>query len=178
MSIHEGFRPYSAAFATNYPPNGSLLGEWSRVFEERIRRLGRQAEDGLSSNDLVILQELAHAFTDARHQAFDAYWAELEVERQQRDLQQYTYAGYWVNVYEVDRCYGGSEEGGWWFDTGTPVASVQFNNREDAEAAAEAYREEFPRTDRRFSVLGGEDYNVVIEPHGAKAYPEEYPHYE
>jgi hypothetical protein len=24
-----------------------------------------------------------------------------------------------INVYEVDRAYGGPEEGGWWYDTGT-----------------------------------------------------------
>lgn len=30
----------------------------------------------------------------------------------------------WVNVYDVAQAYGGPEEGGWWFDTGTPVASI------------------------------------------------------
>ncbi len=25
---------------------------------------------------------------------------------------------YFVNEYETDRCFGGPEEGGWWFDTG------------------------------------------------------------
>lgn len=31
----------------------------------------------------------------------------------------------WVNVYLVDRAYGGPEEGGWWYDTGTAVRSTQ-----------------------------------------------------
>ena len=30
----------------------------------------------------------------------------------------------WLAVYEIDRAYGGPEEGGWWFDTGRLVACV------------------------------------------------------
>lgn len=30
----------------------------------------------------------------------------------------------YVNAYEVTRHYGGPEEGGWWYDAGTPIASV------------------------------------------------------
>lgn len=30
----------------------------------------------------------------------------------------------YVNAYLVTRQYGGPEEGGWWYDTGTPLASV------------------------------------------------------
>lgn len=30
----------------------------------------------------------------------------------------------YVNAYLVQRCYGGPEEGGWWFDSGTPLAAV------------------------------------------------------
>jgi hypothetical protein len=29
----------------------------------------------------------------------------------------------YVNVYEVEEAYGGPEEGGWWYDIGTPLAS-------------------------------------------------------
>lgn len=113
-----------------------------------------------------------------------------------------------VNVYEVGRSYGGPEEGGWWFDTGCPVESyvvgvaathlrldrvddgftyppaLDFDAvREAAERAAaevlrDALREEYPRTNRRSSVLGGEDWEVAIEDHPGKAYPEERPHYE
>ena len=35
--------------------------------------------------------------------------------------------------YEIDRCYGGSEEGGWWYDTGTFVRAIAIHlNDEDA----------------------------------------------
>lgn len=30
----------------------------------------------------------------------------------------------YVNAYEVTRHYGGSEEGGWWYNRGEPIASV------------------------------------------------------
>lgn len=30
----------------------------------------------------------------------------------------------YVNTYKVGRDYGGPEEGGWWFDVWTPIASV------------------------------------------------------
>lgn len=31
---------------------------------------------------------------------------------------------FYVNVYELRRCYGGPEEGGWWYDEGSLVDSV------------------------------------------------------
>ena len=30
----------------------------------------------------------------------------------------------YINAYSVARCYGGPEEGGWYYDAGTPLASV------------------------------------------------------
>jgi hypothetical protein len=30
----------------------------------------------------------------------------------------------YINAYIVSRCYGGGEEGGWWYDSGEPIASV------------------------------------------------------
>ena len=30
----------------------------------------------------------------------------------------------YVNVYHVDQAKGGPEEGGWWYDTGVPHASI------------------------------------------------------
>lgn len=31
---------------------------------------------------------------------------------------------YTVSVFLVDRAYGGPEEGGWWYDTGTPCTEI------------------------------------------------------
>ena len=33
----------------------------------------------------------------------------------------------WVTIYETNRTYGGPEEGGWWYDYGTVLATVPFN---------------------------------------------------
>lgn len=119
----------------------------------------------------------------------------------------------YVNVYEVGRAYGGPEEGGWWFDTGSPVAAIPVALTEDewdrahqqwehergeepwpgdpewsahvdrltrakARKEAEQWRERYPRTGRRASVLGGEDYEVRIEQEWPEPYPKEVPHWE
>jgi len=42
---------------------------------------------------------------------------------------------YYVNLYMLDRAYGGREEGGWWYDTGEPVdcpVNKAFSTREAA----------------------------------------------
>jgi hypothetical protein len=39
-------------------------------------------------------------------------------------------------IYEIDKAYGGPEEGGWWFDTGERLAIVRhFDDPEKAFAA-------------------------------------------
>lgn len=83
-----------------------------------------------------------------------------------------------VNVYEIDRRCGGPEEGGWWYDTGEPVKSIICTTHEEAEEVREMLRTEYVRSGKRYSVLGGEDYDVFIEPHPAKAWPEGRPRYE
>lgn len=85
---------------------------------------------------------------------------------------------HFVNVYRVGQGYGGPEEGGWWFTCGEPEASVPCYSREQAEEVREQLREQFPDTHKRYSVLGGDDYEVSIEDHPAKAFPEEMPYYE
>lgn len=41
-----------------------------------------------------------------------------------------------VNVYLWDRCYGGPEEGGWWYDAYTPEADQCTQQATEADAAA------------------------------------------
>ncbi len=107
----------------------------------------------------------------------EAYWAEqdakYEVERAHRFRN-----GFWVNVYDYSRAYGGPEEGGWWVDTGEPIESHVFNLERNAEAKLAHLREEYPSTGRASSVNGGDDYIVRIEPHKGRAFPKEWPHYE
>lgn len=93
----------------------------------------------------------------------------------------------YVNVYEVSRAFGGPEEGGWWYDTGNLLlfgesgehgATFAVPNRETAEWLRDALREAYPRTGKRSSVLGGEDYEVAIEDHPGRDYPEQVRRYE
>ena len=106
----------------------------------------------------------------------------------------------WVNVYEADRAYGGPEEGGWWYDVRTPAYEVEnvvyvdgefgrevvsYDRRlisckvpyRIAHRVADKLREKYPHTGRRGSVLGGEDYDVVIQDHPPRHSPSERPHY-
>jgi len=43
------------------------------------------------------------------------------------------YSGFWfVNVYSMDREFGGPEEGGWWYDTGRFLKSRPCRTRREA----------------------------------------------
>lgn len=54
----------------------------------------------------------------------------------------------WINIYAVERHYGGPEEGGWWYDSGTPVGSIP----------VELTHEEIMLLER--SYWTGKDYNL------------------
>lgn len=86
---------------------------------------------------------------------------------------------YYVNVYEVGQGYGGPEEGGWWFSTGQPVndACCTEETLERAELVAEKLRDAYPSTRNQYSVLGGEDYSVLIEDHPPRGWPDVRPRY-
>lgn len=94
-----------------------------------------------------------------------------------------------VNVYALARRFGGPEEGGWWYDAGHPVLTVtisstdgQVDDRDTLGHAAFAIRNAlvaiYPDTGSRYSVLGGDDYRVVIEANPPQPWPRERPHYE
>ena len=44
----------------------------------------------------------------------------------------------YLNTYETEECYGGPEEGGWWFTAGTPVQSVLVSDEDDLDAWRES----------------------------------------
>ena len=76
----------------------------------------------------------------------------------------------WLNVYEVTRHYGGSEEGGWWYDNRKCLVSYgPFASEEMADATYEwlvnKYEGGFQHQRNggmgRYSVMGGAD--VVID---------------
>lgn len=84
----------------------------------------------------------------------------------------------YVNVYAIERVYGGPEEGGWWYDTGEPVLTVVCEHEQQAQDVANQLRQEYPHTHDRYSVLGGDDWNIAIEDEPGKEWPSEIPHYE
>ena len=91
----------------------------------------------------------------------------------------------YVNVYLVDQGYGGSEEGGWWYDYGVPHASTPVNEwagPEDLDtvrarwsAWCEAENEKNPHYT---NTNGVGEYRVSIELHPAEPWPKERPYYE
>ena len=86
--------------------------------------------------------------------------------------------GIFVNVYEVDRNYGGPEEGGWWFDSGTVVNTFQMVSRNQANALAELLRNVFSDAGNRYSMAQREaDYRVVVEGEAGADWPTERPYY-
>jgi len=113
----------------------------------------------------------------------------------------------WVNAYEVSQRFGGHEEGGWFFDEGIPIYSQQAlchceeythtNSGHsvfcpithllvDANAFVQrvttGWDSTFISRDSEEPEHRGERVygkaEVRIETSCAKAYPEEYPHYE
>ncbi len=71
----------------------------------------------------------------------------------------------WVNVYEVVRCYGGPQEGGWWWNHRECIASVPVCKGERPSAVVRRMRRHF--ADRAwgdiYSVRGGLEIDVCLE---------------
>jgi hypothetical protein len=97
-----------------------------------------------------------------------------------------------VAIYEVDRAYGGPEEGGWYFNTGVPSEEYAVYTKffpETDQHAIEVYAEGLrvlvnkvnEEENRRHpsSVLSEGNY-LAVEIHEGfpKAYPTHKPHYE
>lgn len=79
-----------------------------------------------------------------------------------------------VNVYEVDRRYGGPEEGGWWYDEGTKVESRLTDVAHVDDVVAELAEEYPPNRGKR---IGTPDYKIMIENAPAADYPKHRPVY-
>jgi hypothetical protein len=110
----------------------------------------------------------------------------------------------WVNVYDVVQRYGGPEEGGWYYDTGTPewsetglchcpldktlhshycpIHHLLIEAREWVAGFKPGYIETFINGDPDEPEHQGEavhrDRFITVETHRGRAYPEHRPHYE
>ena len=91
---------------------------------------------------------------------------------------------YYVNEYEVDRIYGGPEEGGWWYDTGKYIKchGIFSSNIEamDCKASLGKYvRDKNEYKHPPDSVLSKGDWtDIIIEHEEGKHFPERTPRYE
>jgi len=97
----------------------------------------------------------------------------------------------YINVYEVVQCYGGPEEGGWWYYAGTPIESIKvFSSEKRAEVLnalhkryqldeVGAYYGDDPEQRRgSTSAAGGFDIVISQEYAFAQPYPTKRPRYE
>ena len=95
---------------------------------------------------------------------------------------------YLVGIYNSDRVYGGSEEGGWWYDTGTlsRYCKVEFNNASVAHNYRNRLQQKLNRTKYNsrgfYSDLGsvlcdGKYVAKVFEDALPIVYPTEIPYY-
>lgn len=85
----------------------------------------------------------------------------------------------YVAAYDVQRHYGGPEEGGWWFDSGELIYFVKCFGYEQATELYDLMEEIYPSTGKRYSVLGGADYDIIIRDEvPLQKFPENRPHYE
>lgn len=86
----------------------------------------------------------------------------------------------WMNIYEVDREFGGPEEGGWYYDTGEVEVSIPLHDL-DADEVFALYNlmlKAFPRTGASSSVVRREgDWRIVFSDTRGVNYPEERPLY-
>ena len=87
-----------------------------------------------------------------------------------------------VAFYDIDRAYGGPEEGGWWFDTGALRRVVPDADAACALAArANRLMERLQRGRRSVESVaydGGRLAACVFQDTAPPAFPETYPHYE
>jgi len=90
-----------------------------------------------------------------------------------------------LGFYELDRCYGGPEEGGWWFDTETLVRPLAVVASEDKAMQlcqrANRLLSHLQRKKRGIGSMaydGGRHCVSFHETTLPKFFPEERPHYE
>lgn len=96
---------------------------------------------------------------------------------------------YTVAVFEVNRAYGGPEEGGWWFDYGHPLPRSsrlpfaatwrRFRNRQAAIGYARRLNAQLERSNDDLSSVTCEEHLVAYVCSGKpRSFPASRPHYE
>ncbi len=94
------------------------------------------------------------------------------------DITPYQY----INIYLIDRAYGGPEEGGWWYDTQDLEESRWFSTEQNAENALQDIeniyeQENKERNSNIYSVCSDGKYVVRLEQYLGESSPAYKPHY-
>ena len=90
----------------------------------------------------------------------------------------------YVNVYRISQCYGGPEEGGWYYSAWDCVASIEIDRltlREKLEVKALLEKQYPPKCQLTYEEYWGtdaDDYEVLIENRKAERATKEIPRYE
>ena len=121
---------------------------------------------------------------------------EYEAELKRREPRVGSRSVLYLNAYSVSRNFGGREEGGWWYNSGEPLASVPvdavWKRNVNGQMALfplswNNFRREIRKLERMFtdtqhgdiySVLGGEALEIQVETHEARWWSTTRPHYE
>ena len=77
----------------------------------------------------------------------------------------------YVTAYDIVKEFGGHEEGGWWYTEYTPLQSIQVNDEEQAESAANRLY------DKHINGIDGK-LKIFIEKESGSQQLKEKPHYE
>jgi hypothetical protein len=88
---------------------------------------------------------------------------------------------FWASAYLVFKNYGGPEEGGWWYEAGELLETVECKDEADAENVKAELLERYKDQDSPYpleSVLNTGTLRVIIEDEKGKDFPEVKPHYE
>lgn len=85
----------------------------------------------------------------------------------------------YLNIYDVTRHYGGGEEGGWWYNAGELVETVETTEEKCDEVRAQLFEKHKDRNRGDiYSVLGGVLLEVQVDDAPGENWPSERPHYE
>lgn len=83
-----------------------------------------------------------------------------------------------VSLYECWTRYGGPEEGGWYYECGTPVKGIcVFNKKQAIRAAIELQQEAEQEYGSQRDELGWATYAICFEQGYPQPYPRERPYY-
>ena len=77
---------------------------------------------------------------------------------------------YYVNLYQTTQCYGGPEEGGWYYEEGVYHSCMgAYSSQEEAQKKADRLR---------IRKLAFRDFAAMVQEHPGENYPQYQPHYE